>query len=133
AIVIWVNQDSRFEGTHTKLLGELVKVGQKHGVDTQSKAWPKGAAQLSRRVNDLVPLLRKAGVVVTTGRKPGGERFVVLEHVHLCQNMPEDGDDAEHTSSQAASVDKSHHPKQMCRIDVFCLSSNRSFPVLELA
>jgi hypothetical protein len=110
-----MNQNPRFEGTQTKLLGELVKIAKKHGVDMQSPEWPKGPAQLSRRISELKSLLRKAGVAVTIGRKGGGERFIVLDKVKAAEDQPKEGDDTGTTPSQPASVDKSHHPKMLGR------------------
>lgn len=115
AAVIWMNQNPRFEGTQTKLLEELGKIAKKYGVDTQSQAWPKGPAQLSRRISELESLLKKAGVAVTIGRKPGGDRFVVLDKVKAGEEKPKEGDDVGTTPSQPASVDKSHHPKMLRR------------------
>jgi hypothetical protein len=117
AIVIWIRQNPRFEGTQTKLLGELSKIAKKYGVDTQSKAWPKGAAQLSRRIGELIPLLFKAGVHVEIGRKPGGHRFIVLATQTGSEDRPKNSDDAGQAPSHPASNDKSHHPKQLRQSD----------------
>ncbi len=106
AILIWLSSNRRFEGTSTKLLDELRKTAKKFGVDTQSRAWPKGPPQLSRRISELAHLLIKGGVTVEIGRRPGGERYIILAR-------QEGRDDDGEPSSQAPSIDKSHHPKPL--------------------
>ena len=106
AIMIWISSNHRFEGTSTKFLRELRKTARKYGVDTQSRAWPKGPAQLSRRIGELTRLLEKAGVAVKIGRRPGGERYIILAG-------GKGGDDDGKPPSQAPSIDKSHHPKPL--------------------
>ena len=108
-----IRENPRFEGTQTRLLAELSKIGKKYGVDMQSKAWPKGAAQLSQRINKLTLLLLKAGVEVEIGRRAGGQRFIILARKHDITDMPERSDDADPAASRSASADNSHHPKQL--------------------
>lgn len=117
AVVIWIRENPRFEGTQTKLLGELSKIGKKYGVDMRGKAWPKGAAQLSLRINKLIPLLLKAGVEVEIGRKAGGQRFIVLARKEKETDIPKGCDDADQAASHPASADKSHHPKPLRHSD----------------
>ncbi len=110
AILIWLGINRRYEGTSTKFLQELRKTARKYGVDTQSRAWPKGSPQLSRRIGELRRLLEKAGVKVEIGRRPGGERYVLLDG-------QKGGDDDGEPPSQAPSIDKSHHPKALRSTD----------------
>ena len=82
------------------------KKANKYGVDTQSRAWPKGPAQLSRRIGELKQLLNKADVEVGIGRQPGGNRYISLSRKKGC-------DDGGETPSQIPAIDKSHHPKSL--------------------
>jgi hypothetical protein len=99
--------DRTFNGKSTKLLTELRKVAKLQGVDVLANAWPKGPAQLSRRIAELAPLLSKAGVMVEIGRKAQA-RFIKLSTEKPC-------DDAGGQPSQSTSLDKSHHPQTLQR------------------
>lgn len=111
-LVIFLNDPNRRGGvnlTASELLDELSKVARKSGVDTNHHSWPKGAAQLSRRIGELSSILQKAGISVERGRNSGGVRFI---------NLSRDScDDDESTPSQPPSIDKSHHPKPLPTAD----------------
>lgn len=112
--------EGRFQGSCSKLLPALTKIGRKNGVDTRSKAWPKGAAQLSCRLGQLEALLAKCGIQVTRGRLPGGARYVKLE-----SDFTRDG--GSKGTSQTSSVDNEHHPKTLRKIDARDAASDTIF------
>lgn len=123
ALFIFLHQPEtagQFQGQCSKLLPALTKLGRKNGVDTHSKAWPKGAAQLSFRLGQLTNLLTKCGIRVTRGRLPGGARYVNLESDFTC-----DGGATE--PSQPVPVDKDHHPKCLRKIDARDVASDDIF------
>jgi hypothetical protein len=117
AVVVWSEKKERFEGTPTKLLEVLSKTAKKCGVDMQGKTWPKGAAQLSLRLNKLLSPLLRAGVEVEVGRRPGGQRYIVLSNTAKAANSHKGCDDATQAASLATAIDKSHHPKSLQRSD----------------
>ncbi|MGI8981878.1 MAG: hypothetical protein ACR2FY_21820 [Pirellulaceae bacterium] len=81
ALYIYLHQQESqgfFCGSCTKLLHALTKTAHKAGVDLKSASWPKGAAQLSRRLGQLEPLLEKAGIIVKRKRESGGTRSVEI-------------------------------------------------------
>lgn len=113
ALFIFLHQpetEGRFQDSCSKLLTALTKIGRKNGVDTRSKAWPKGAASLSCRLGQLEALLAKCGIKVARGRFPGGARYGKLE-----SDFTRDG--GKQTPSQTSSVDNKHHPKTLRNID----------------
>ena len=113
ALFIFLHQpetEGRFQDSCSKLLPALTKIGRKNGVDTRSKAWPKGAAQLSCRLGQLAALLAKCGITVTRGRLSGGTRYAKLE-----SNFTRDG--GNRAPSQTPSIDNHHHPKPLGKID----------------
>ncbi len=107
AVVIWSEKNRSLETTQTKLLQELTKTAKKYGVDMRSKSWPKGPAQLSLRISQLIPLLLKAGVQAEIGRKSGGQRFVVLTKISKATERCMGSDDAGQAASPPASADTS--------------------------
>lgn len=96
--------------TASELLNLLQKKARLHSLDTAHDCWPKGPAQLSRRIGDLSPLLEKNGVKVERGRNPGGIRFINLCRESNC-------DDGGPVASQPPSIDKSHHPQPLLPAD----------------
>lgn len=107
-LILLADSDSK-DGVNLKaseLLTQLEKKARLNGVDTQHHSWPKGAAQLSRRIGELSSLLQQAGITVERGRNNGGVRFINLHRKTPC-------DDGEPTASQPPSIDKSHHPQTL--------------------
>lgn len=51
-------------GTASRLLENLVDLPANKGIDTREKYWPKGANQLSRRLNELSTSLKQVGITV---------------------------------------------------------------------
>ncbi len=68
---------SEWGGTAGELLPELAKIACQLGIDTRAREWPKQPNVLSRRLNEVVPNLRKAGVRVTHGWKGSGKKIIV--------------------------------------------------------
>jgi hypothetical protein len=111
-LILLADSDSK-DGVNLKaseLLKQLEKKARLNGVDTQHHSWPKGAAQLSRRIEELSSLLAEAGITFERGRNSGGVRFINLHRKTPC-------DDDEPTASQSPSIDKSHHPRSLSPAD----------------
>lgn len=123
AVFIFLHQPEtagRFCGSCSMLLPALTKIGRKNGVDTRSRAWPKGAAQLSSRLGQLKAILQKGGVEVERGRMSGGTRYVELVSNFTCG-------DAKKEASQTPSLDNSHHPNKLRTTDACDTASESIF------
>ena len=110
ALLIFVRRHAVFDKTCTALGIALESVAREAGLDTKDRHWPKGAPQLSRRIEELKPLLKRAGVTAELGRRAGGFRFVKL----TCDKSS-GGDVA--GPPHASSIDNSHHPREIHRHD----------------
>lgn len=95
-------QNGSFDRSCTKLLQELRQLGKRRGIDLRSKEWPKGPAQLSRKLDEQSDNLNRVGIQFKRGRRPGGERYVKLKAIpHIKPNA--ESDDVENRASQVAS------------------------------
>lgn len=66
-----------WEGTVSELLRELSAVATGIGIDVRSREWPKQPHVLSRRINELIPVLRAAAIDVSHGYQ-GKDRMIKL-------------------------------------------------------
>lgn len=94
-IVMFMEGQDRWEGSPTKLLGELEGIAALEKVDMRSKMWPQGAQALLRRLKEVQSNLLKAGIKVSHGHAAKGRRFIALEKVSMpntgcdgCDNLP---------------------------------------------
>ena len=110
ALLIFARRQAVFDKTCTALGIDLESVAREAGLDTKDRHWPKGAPQLSRRIEELKPLLKRAGVTAELGRRSGGFRFVKL----TCDKSS-GGEVA--GPPPASSIDNSHHPREIHRHD----------------
>lgn len=90
-----------FEGSCTTLLHELKKVCNQHSIDADDKYWPRGAAQLSRKLLEQAPVLERAGITIHRSRRPGGDRYISLRIESEIKF--DECDDTATSASQAAS------------------------------
>jgi hypothetical protein len=74
----FVEEKKEWEGTATELLQELYKKTPLDYFEKQEKYWPKSAASLMRKINELKTYLRQIGVSVTT-KMLGFERRIYLQ------------------------------------------------------
>jgi len=79
AVMVLALMEDREEwkGTASQLLTELEKLTGQHGVNTQSKDWPKAANALSRELNKVRTNLAVAGIGIERGSE-GTHRWVRL-------------------------------------------------------
>ena len=98
-------QQGRFEISCTKLLTELRKLGRTKGVDIQSEQWPRGAAQLSRKLVEQSQNLEAVGIHCERGRRSGGERYVAFRTFKKSLPESESVDDVDDPPSQTPSND----------------------------
>lgn len=110
ALLILMQEHAVFDKSCTALKAELDHVARAAGLDTKDRLWPKGAPQLSRRIEELKPFLKRAGVTAELGRRSGGHRFVKL----TCEKSS-GGDVAGPPPSP--SIDNSHYPREIHRHD----------------
>jgi hypothetical protein len=68
---------SEWQGMAADLLPELAKIASQLGIDTRVREWPKQPNVLSRRLNEVVPNLRQAGVRVTH-RWKGKSKTIII-------------------------------------------------------
>ncbi|MCA8986365.1 MAG: hypothetical protein KDA78_01905 [Planctomycetaceae bacterium] len=101
-------QQGQFEFTCTKLLAELRRLGHSKGVDIHSEQWPRGAAQLSRKLVEQKQNLAAVGIHFERGRRSGGERFISLRTFKKSFPDSKYVDDADDPASQSPS---SNNPK----------------------
>ncbi len=76
----FVEEKKEWEGTATELLQELYKRTPLDYFEKQEKYWPKSAASLMRKINELRTYLRQIGISVTT-KMLGFERRIYLEKI----------------------------------------------------
>lgn len=110
ALLIFMHDHAVFDKSCTALKADLDQVARSAGLDTKDRLWPKAAPQLSRRIEDLKPLLQRASITAELGRRAGGTRFV-----RLANEKPSGGDAA--GPPLPPSVDNSHHPTGFRRPD----------------
>jgi hypothetical protein len=82
----FVEEKKEWEGTATELLQELYKRTPLDYFEKQEKYWPRSAASLMRKINELRTYLRQIGISVTT-KMLGYERRISLEKIK--EKVPE--------------------------------------------
>lgn len=110
ALLIFMHDHAVFDTSCTALKAALDDVALLASLDTKDRLWPKAAPQLSQRIENLKPLLKRASITAELGRRAGGKRFVRLLH-----DKPSGGDAA--GPPLPPSVDNSHHPTEFRRRD----------------
>jgi hypothetical protein len=84
-------------GTATSLLADLEDIALDLKINVMGKYWPKPPNQLSRRLNEVAPSLREAGIEVEWIRKSGKARTIKICKVSSSSSqariLPEKGDD----------------------------------------
>jgi len=76
----FVEEKKEWEGTATELLQQLYTKTPLDYFEKQEKYWPKSAASLMRKINELRTYLRHIGISVTT-KMLGFERRIYLEKI----------------------------------------------------
>lgn len=118
------NSEESVNLTATRLLDKLDLCASRNRIDIRQQAWPKGAAQLSRRIGELIPILEKVRIAVTRGRNSGGIRFIQLSRAPPC-------DDAVPIASQHRPINQSHYPKPNTPVDAGDADSGGIFSKIE--
>ena len=106
ALLIFMHEHSVYDKSCTALKADLDQLARSSGLDVKDRLWPKATPQLSRRIAELKPLLKRAGITAELGRKAGGIRFV-----RLAREKPTGGDAKGPPLSP--SVDNAHYPKEI--------------------
>lgn len=79
ALIAWLSEVGRVEGTPTDVLRRLdIRVGERVA---GQRGWPRAPQSLNRQLQRLTPLLRSAGIVWSSGKRPssGSSRFLLIE------------------------------------------------------
>jgi hypothetical protein len=66
-----------WKGTAGDLLAELVRVSGELQIDVRAREWPKQPNVLSRRLNEVTPNLRRAGIRITHGWS-GNDKIIIV-------------------------------------------------------
>ncbi len=74
-----VEDQHEWGGPASDLLAALTKIAGDQNVDTKAKDWPRAAHALTKRLNVISTNLAAVGVVVTTGGRTSGGRFVRIQ------------------------------------------------------
>ena len=80
-LTAFLEDRDQWSGLATELLVELKKLAEEHQVDTRSKAWPKAAHALTRRLNEVSTNLAEVGIQVTHGKRTGKGRPIHIRKV----------------------------------------------------
>jgi hypothetical protein len=75
-----------WNGTATNLLADLESMAEKLKIKTNDKYWPKSPEVLSKKLNEIVPNLRKDSIEVKNIRR-SGVRFIKINKI-LQQPLP---------------------------------------------
>ncbi len=82
AIKIFMQDKEEWQGTATELLRELENIVETNKiVSTNSPSWPRASNSLTRRLNEIKPILEDEGISIETGVKIGDKRMVIIRRV----------------------------------------------------
>jgi phage/plasmid primase-like uncharacterized protein len=70
-------QSCGWEGTAGELLAELTRVASRLRIETRAREWPKQPNVLSRRLNEIMPNLRRVGIRITHGWREKSKTIIV--------------------------------------------------------
>jgi len=91
AIAAMMEDQEDWEGSASELLTALDKLTAKLRVDTRSKAWPKAANSLGRRLNEIHPNLAAVGIAIRRGERTGDRRLITIRRVRAASIFSTDG------------------------------------------
>ena len=77
ALIGLMSKHQEWSGTAAQLLTALSEVTPDLGIDTCGQGWPKQPHVLSRRVNEVVPNLRRLGIRITHGWR-GSQKIISI-------------------------------------------------------
>ncbi len=69
SIRLLTNETPQWEGNPSELLSKLKDIAANNNINTEEKGWPKSAASLSRKLNELKTNLANDGIKISTGNK----------------------------------------------------------------
>jgi hypothetical protein len=81
ALLAFVHQGCIWTGTATQLLSTLESRAEALSITTRSKSWPKSPSALSRRLGELIPNLRRVGILVTEKTSGGIKTLIISREV----------------------------------------------------
>ncbi len=73
AVVAFLDERESWTGTPARLLEELTEIAEREKINVSSKAWPKAAHVLTRRLKEVKSNLQDAGILFECQREPGGK------------------------------------------------------------
>lgn len=87
AVIKYIEKTKKWQGSPTKLLEELETFAKGYKISTESKLWPETAVWLTRRLNEIEPILSSQHIVYSSEKKGKG-RIIYLEHINEGSNDP---------------------------------------------
>lgn len=91
AILSFMDDKSKWEGTASELLEELEKTAEEENINTNQKNWPGGPNIVTRRLNEVKPNLKELGLEVNKDRKgQKGSRILIIEWSTTVSNVSTD-------------------------------------------
>lgn len=81
AIVYFMDNKVEWENTASELLGELNKIADNEKLNAKGNAWPKSAAALTRKINEVKTNLAQKGILIDTHKGPHGKRSLSIRNI----------------------------------------------------
>jgi hypothetical protein len=101
AIVIFMSNKGKWNGTITELYSELEKTATDCMIDTFSKIWPKAPNSLSRRLNEVKTNLRAKGIIIEGYL---ADTSTGLRGISICKISSESSDRQKSTNHEGNTV-----------------------------
>ena len=96
-------------GTATSLLADLEDIALDLKINVMGKHWPKAPNQLSRRLNEVAPSLREAGIEVEWIRNSGKIRTIKICNVTSQSSQSSQVRILRRTVTMLPQMEKYHH------------------------
>lgn len=84
AMVYFMDNKIEWQNTASELLGELNKIADNEKLNAKGNAWPKSAAALTRKLNEVKTNLAQKGILIDTHKGSHGKRSLSI------RNTPKD-------------------------------------------
>jgi DNA polymerase-1 len=125
-IIIFMGDKLKWQGSPTELLTLLETMADDANIKTTSKAWPKDATWLWKRIAEVRPILMSYGIVAT--REETRPRTI-----RLVKNTPEEGENDADGNDDGGDDDDPHDTDPIAqpqRNDSISVSTDSIFPIL---
>ncbi len=96
AVLAFVKEGQEWEGTASDLMSEFERRAEELKINPKAREWPKGPNVLSRRLREVMPVLRRVGVTLVEQRTADSKIW------HLARKAPESTVQIDHTVTAEA-------------------------------